>query len=136
MQILWCLNRAWTLPVTRVVSMARQHHRQKVFPSTLGKVFVQRVVCFLRLAVLNLPADYGLPEPQPAPERDRFQLVEQPCSSMSTSVRWNSWGGVGHFAASCKRKYIGARRFGLRHPGATCPLHSTCKPTLLLLSYV
>ena len=32
---------------------------------------------------------------------------------MSTSVRWNSWGGVGHFAASCKREL---KDHGIRVP--------------------
>ena len=42
-----------------------------------------------RVAVLNFPGAYGLPEPQPAPQRDRSQEMEQPLPSFSKYVHWD-----------------------------------------------
>lgn len=54
-----------------------------------------------RVAVLNFPADHGLPEPHSAPERDRSQEIEQPCPSLCTHVAWDKSAGVWRLDADC-----------------------------------
>ena len=92
----------------------------------------------LRVAVLNFPAHYGLPQPQLAPDRERSHEIEQPSPSLCTHVAWNKeqhvWSLVGDFLMKLKEQ-------GIRIPATNLDQHEAiralqmCGTCHLLLMY-
>ena len=74
----------------------RYKHMLRVCPLNCASLFLVGAFIFLvpfRSAVLNFPADYSLPEPQPGPERDRSHEMEQPSPLLCTHVVWHKSRG-------------------------------------------
>ena len=71
------------------------------------------IVLSFRVAVVNFPADNGLPEPQPAPQRDRSLEMEQPLPSLSKYVSWSKQDGCWHLHGNYRDKL---RQYGIHAP--------------------
>lgn len=63
--------------------------------------------------MLNFPADYGLPEPQPTPQRDQSQAMEQPYPRLCTYVRWDKKIGIWYWDGAFTDKF---RELGIHAP--------------------